>query len=88
MKPASLGSDPVVTVRGTRRNAFVDFEFALDDGILAVELVLPLAAFDELCASYAIVPRCANEEAALALLDLRRRHDAKVRAGLTTPHAP
>ncbi len=41
-----------VTVLRTRRNAFVEFAFALGDPELAVELVLPFAAFDELCARY------------------------------------
>jgi hypothetical protein len=37
----------VITVRGVRRAAFVEFEYSLADGELAVELIMPLHALRE-----------------------------------------
>lgn len=45
-------TDPMqarVRVLGTRLGRFVEFEFALYDGDLAVELILPTRAFEEFC---------------------------------------
>jgi len=36
-----------VRILGTRLGRFVEFEFSLGDGDLAVELILPLLAFEE-----------------------------------------
>lgn len=36
-------------VLGVRLGRFIEFEYFLDDGILSVELILPLAAFNEFC---------------------------------------
>ncbi len=41
---------PRVRVLGTRLGRYVEFEFAVDED-LAVELVMPFAAFDEFCAA-------------------------------------
>jgi phenol hydroxylase P0 protein len=38
-----------VRVLGTRAGKFVEFEFSLGDGDLAVELILPFLAFAEFC---------------------------------------
>jgi len=38
-------------VTGTRRSAFIEFQFLLDDGDLAVELIMPFKAFEEFCAT-------------------------------------
>lgn len=38
-----------VRILGTRLGRFVEFEFSLDEGVLAVELILPPAAFEEFC---------------------------------------
>lgn len=38
-----------VRVTGIRNGTFVEFEFALGDRDLSVELIMPFAAFDEFC---------------------------------------
>ncbi len=38
---------PAILVRAIRRESFVEFEYSLDGGTLAVELILPIDAFDE-----------------------------------------
>lgn len=38
-----------VRVRALRRGSLVEFDYMLGDGDLSVELILPLAAFDEFC---------------------------------------
>ena len=38
-----------VRVLGTRLGRFVEFEYSLGDGTLAVELILPTKAFEEFC---------------------------------------
>lgn len=38
-----------VRILGTRLGRFVEFEYALGDGDLAVELILPPQAFEEFC---------------------------------------
>lgn len=38
-----------VSILGIRLERFVEFEFSLGDGDLAVELILPIVAFDEFC---------------------------------------
>lgn len=38
-----------VRILGTRAGKFIEFEFSLGDGLLAVELILPPAAFAEFC---------------------------------------
>ncbi len=40
-------SQAYVRVLGTRLGRFVEFEFSLGDGDLAVELILPLISFEE-----------------------------------------
>lgn len=46
-------ADLVKWVRVTRRrpDGFVEFDFALGDPDLSVDLILPAAAFDEFCAT-------------------------------------
>ncbi|HEY0834389.1 MAG TPA: phenol hydroxylase subunit [Azospirillum sp.] len=41
-----------IRVVGVRNNRFVEFEFSLNDEDLTVELILPIAAFDEFCRRY------------------------------------
>jgi len=36
-------------ILGVRLGRFVEFEYSLDDGLLSIELILPLAAFQEFC---------------------------------------
>ena len=38
-----------VRILGTRGDRYVEFEFSINDSDLAVELILPFAAFDEFC---------------------------------------
>lgn len=38
-----------VRILGTRLGRFVEFEYSLGDGTLAVELILPTKAFEEFC---------------------------------------
>jgi len=47
VKPS--GGAAFARVLGLRLNRFVEFEYFLDDGLLAVELIMPLAAFHEFC---------------------------------------
>lgn len=49
---AGDATDPMqaqVRILGTRLGRFVEFEFALYGGDLAVELILPTRAFEEFC---------------------------------------
>lgn len=49
---SSGAKDPMqaqVRILGTRLGRFVEFEFALYGGDLAVELILPTRAFEEFC---------------------------------------
>jgi phenol hydroxylase P0 protein len=45
-----------VRVRGLRAGGFVEFDFLVGDGDLAVELILPMAAFKEFCVVQGAVP--------------------------------
>ena len=49
---AGDAGDPMeahVRILGTRLGRFVEFEYSLGDGDLAVELILPTRAFEEFC---------------------------------------
>jgi hypothetical protein len=61
---------PVVTVRGVRRAAFVEFEYSLADGALAVELIMPLHALREFQAARHAELRFATPAAERAFTDL------------------
>lgn len=65
-----------VRVLGTRRDHFVEFEFALDDPELAVELVMPLPEFLSFCTRYHAHALRPEPEAAAAVEALGRRQDA------------
>lgn len=60
---------------------FVEFEYALGDGVLSVELILPPAAFEEFCRSqHAVVLPLASETAQdLARLAWRSGHPGLLR---------
>jgi phenol/toluene 2-monooxygenase (NADH) P0/A0 len=62
-----------VRVLGIRRASFVEFSFALGDPELAVELVLPFAAFVELCDRYHVETIEPEPEVAIAFEALARR---------------
>ncbi|ENU80531.1 MULTISPECIES: phenol hydroxylase subunit [unclassified Acinetobacter] len=38
-----------VHITGTQRDRFVEFEFSIGDPELAVEMIMPFAAFEEFC---------------------------------------
>lgn len=44
----SLGAT-FVKVKGTRLGRYVEFDFILNDDDLTIELILPIAAFEEFC---------------------------------------
>ncbi len=44
-----------VRVTGIRNGTFVEFEFAIGDRDLSIELIMPFAAFDEFCRQQAAV---------------------------------
>ncbi|MGO9485725.1 MAG: phenol hydroxylase subunit [Rhodomicrobium sp.] len=43
-----------VKVKGTRLGKFIEFEFSINDEDLTIELILPVAAFREFCASQSV----------------------------------
>lgn len=43
-----------VRLLGTKRDEFVEFEFAIDDPELSVELVMPFDEFMEFCGRYSV----------------------------------
>lgn len=43
------GNAAHVRILGVRSAKFIEFEYPLDDGLLAIELILPLEAFEEFC---------------------------------------
>lgn len=47
--PVSPDMTAFVRVTGIRGGRFVEFVYGLGDGDLAVELIMPFAAFDEFC---------------------------------------
>ena len=44
-----------VRILGTRLGRFIEFEYSLGDGDLAVELILPTKAFEEFCRDRAAI---------------------------------
>jgi phenol hydroxylase P0 protein len=44
-----------VRITGQRSNAFIEFDFAIGDSEIFVELILPMAAFEEFCSSNKVV---------------------------------
>jgi phenol hydroxylase P0 protein len=62
-----------VRVLGTRLGRFVEFEFALGDGDLAVELILPTEAFEEFCRARSAIVSAPDAETADALEQLAWR---------------
>jgi phenol hydroxylase P0 protein len=57
-------SKPYVRILGTRLGRFIEFEYGLGDGLLAVELILPPKAFKEFCAERGAVVLPPDEELA------------------------
>ncbi|MBM7456770.1 phenol hydroxylase P0 protein [Oceanisphaera litoralis] len=43
-----------IRVTGTQRQRFVEFEFSVGDPELAVDMIMPLQAFEEFCARHGV----------------------------------
>jgi len=71
---------PAIVVRGVRRDSFVEFEYSLDAGALAVELVLPIEAFDEFCADTGSTVTGNDPHILATLFTLRQQR--RMRAGV------
>ncbi len=56
-----------VRITGVRAGRYVEFEFSVNDADLTVELILPLAAFEEFCTLQEAVRLPPAEEAASEL---------------------
>lgn len=72
--------EAIVTVRGVRRTAhaaFVEFEYALADGELAVELIMPIAALREFRAARDAQLRFTSADAERAYNELAAGCDAR-----------
>ena len=88
---ALSGDDPMraqVRILGTRLGRFVEFEYSLGDGTLAVELILPTKAFEEFCRARSAVvapPDPATAET-LEQMAWRAGHPGLLRR--TTPAEP
>lgn len=54
-KPAFDATRKYVRVCNRRENGFVEFEFAIGDPALCVELMLPSAAFHEFCLANEVI---------------------------------
>ena len=63
-----------VRVTGTRREQFVEFDFAIGDPSLAVELVLPFTAFRGFCAHNEVEMVSPEEGARLDLEKIKWRY--------------
>lgn len=66
--PAKLKFDPslrFVRLRRVRPDGFVEFDFAIGEPDLLVELVLPVAAFQEFCRANHVIQIAPFEGAAL-----------------------
>lgn len=43
-----------IHVTGTQREKYIEFEFSIGDPELAVEMIMPLKAFEEFCTQYQV----------------------------------
>ena len=64
---------PAIVVRAIRREAFVEFEYSLDAGALAVELILPIDAFYEFSQSSAATVTSDDPKVLANLYTLRQQ---------------
>lgn len=81
---APSGDDPMraqVRILGTRLGRYVEFEYSLGDGTLAVELILPTKAFEEFCRarSAVVVPPDAATAETLEQMAWRAGHPGLLR---------
>ncbi len=70
-----------VRLLGTKRDTFVEFEFAIDDPELSVELVMPFEEFMRFCSRYEVQFLEPTPQAAIAFEQLSWRHGAVDLAG-------
>ena len=63
-----------VRLLGTKRESFVEFEFAIGDSELSVELVMPFGPFMEFCKRYRVQFLEPSPEAAVAFDQLSCRY--------------
>lgn len=68
------GTTYYVRLLGTKRDTFIEFEFAIDDPELAVELVMPFEEFTSFCTRYDVTFLEPDPKAALAFEQLTWRH--------------
>lgn len=54
-----------IHVTGTQREKFIEFEFSIGDPELAVEMIMPVSAFEEFCAFHQVQHLTADEVCAL-----------------------
>lgn len=54
-----------VLLRNRRADGFVEFDFSIDDPDLALEMILPRAAFEEFCSANDVIYYSAEEIAAI-----------------------
>ncbi len=74
---ATLTGQPCfVRVTGTLEQRFVEFEFAIGDPALAVELVLQLDQFRQFCARHQVTQLSADEGARLDYERMKWRYGA------------
>jgi len=76
-----------VRVTGTRNGRFVEFEFSVNDNDLMVELILPIAAFDEFCVlqDAVVLPPAPEAASAFEQLAWRQRNPGLLRRVLSAP---
>ena len=50
-----------IHITGTQRDKFIEFEFSVGDPELAVEMIMPVQAFEEFCAKHQVQHLTADE---------------------------
>lgn len=68
---AASGRQHFVRVTREHPRGYVEFQFAIDDPSLYLEMTLPPAAFAEFCARFAVVHLSAEQAAAVDIADRR-----------------
>jgi phenol/toluene 2-monooxygenase (NADH) P0/A0 len=63
-----------VRVTGIRKNAFVEFDFAIDDPAIFIELVLPFSQFETFCKKNKVCELTAEEKTRVDLDKLKWRY--------------
>ena len=63
-----------VRVTGIRKNAFVEFDFSIDDPTLFIELVLPFDQFQAFCTRHQVKQLSAEQQTRVDLDKLKWRY--------------